>query len=131
MDAFLTKEAYQSLCGLHTISSPAQVDGLLFGHKRGERYYVEKIIPTQKGFFSSLESFIQGERLFEEEPIGFFSFHCGKKKLEKILKPFAYGRLFFEIKKGPKKRMEIKSFTIDFDKDFFLTSVKLVLPERR
>jgi len=125
MDAYLSQEAYQSLSALSLISSRSNPDGLLIGHKRGHRYFVEKILPSLKGFFSSVEKYFATNELLDEKVLGFFSFKKEEKKIEKILTPFAYGKLFLEIHLNKKKRMDIKSYIIDYEHEFFLSPIKL------
>lgn len=129
MDAYLSKEAYNSLIGLHHISSSPNIDGLLIGHKRGHRFFVQKILPTQKGFYSSLENYKASDKHFRGKLVGFFTFQPDEKKMKKILLPFAYGQLFLGIHLTKKKKMSFKSFIINFEKDFFLSPIDLTLPK--
>lgn len=125
MDAYLTREAYRSLAALNLISSSSNSDGFLLGHKRGHRFFVEKVMPSLPGFFPSLEKYWKLEQLFEGKLIGFFSFKPDEKKIKKILAPFACGKLFLKLTPSPKKKMAINSFVIDYDDDFLLLPVEL------
>lgn len=124
MDARLSREALLHLQALNLASSSSSSEGLLLGHKRGHRYFVEKVLPTQTGFFTSVKQYFDLDQLFDGKIIGFFSFRPEQKKMTKILAPFAYGKLFLEIHARSKKKVEIKPFIIDFDKKFFLSPVK-------
>lgn len=128
MDAYLSKEAYHFLSGLQHLSPDITRDGLLIGHKIGHRFIIEKIFPTQKGFFSSLENYIAVDKHFEGKLVGFYTFQPAEKKMKKILKPFAFGQLFLEVRTTQKKKMEIKSYLIEYEKGFFLIPVELTLP---
>jgi len=125
MDAYLSREARQSLTALRLVSSNALPDGLLLGHKRGHRFFVEKILPSLKGFFPSLKKYQELDEFYEGKVLGFFSFHPDEKKIKKILAPFAYQKLFLEINLNTQKEMAIKPHVIDYDKEFFLVSIKL------
>lgn len=125
MDAYLSQEAYQSLTALSLISSSSNSDGILIGHKRGHRYFIEKILPTLKGFFPSIEKYFVMNQLFDDKLLGFFSFEPDEKKIKKILAPFACGKLFLRIHLNKSKKMTIKPFIINYEKDFFLSPILL------
>ncbi|MEE9390669.1 MAG: hypothetical protein V3U91_05445 [Candidatus Aminicenantaceae bacterium] len=125
MDAYLSTEAYQTLAALSLISSESNSDGLLIGHKRGHRYFVEKIFPTLKGFFPSREKYFAMNKLFEEKILGFYSFVKDEKKNKKILTPFGHGKLFLQISLNKNKKMTVKSYVIDYENEFFLSPIHL------
>lgn len=129
MDAYLSKEAYHSLIGLNNISPNPNTDGLLIGHKRGHRFFVEKILPTKKGFYSSFENYLAADKHFGGKLVGFFTFQLDEKKMKKIFLPFAYGQLILDIKLMKKNKMNIKSYIIDYEKDFFLSPVEITYPK--
>jgi hypothetical protein len=129
MDAYLSREAYHFLLGLNLASSKPNQDGILIGHKRGHRFFVEKVFPTKKGFYSSLENYFALDEHFGGKLIGFFAYEADEKKKRKILQPFAYGQLFLDIRLNQKKKMTIKSFVIDYKKDFFLSPIDVKLPK--
>lgn len=125
MDAYLSREARQTLEALSLVSSNQNSDGFLIGHKRGHRLFVEKILPSMKGFFPSLKKYHELDELYEGQLLGFFSFRPDEKKINKLLAPHAYGKLFLEIYPNPQKRLKIKSYVVDYEKDFFLSPIKL------
>ena len=129
MDAYLSREAYHFLLGLNLASSKPNLDGILIGHKRGHRFFVEKVFPTRKGFYTSLENYFTLDEHFGGKLIGFFTFEADEKKKKKILLPFAYGQLFLDIRLTQKKKMTIKSYVIDYKKEFFLSPIDLKLPK--
>jgi hypothetical protein len=125
MDAYLSREARQSLTALRLVSSNALPDGLLLGHKRGHRFFVEKILPSLKGFFPSIKKYQELDEFYEGKLLGFFSLQPDEKKIKKILAPFAYQKLFLEINLNTRKEIAIKPHVIDYDKEFFLIPIKL------
>lgn len=129
MDAYLSEETYQSLAALILISSRSSSDGFLIGHKRGHRFFVEKIFPSTPGFFPSLKKYHELDQLFNGKLLGFFSFNPDEKKIKKILAPFACGKLFLEISSNQQKKMTIKSYVIDYENEFLLLPVKLTSHE--
>jgi hypothetical protein len=131
MDAYLSGEARQSLealCLIHPSSIP---DGLLIGHKRGQRFFVERIVSSMKGFFPSLKKYNEMDKLFDGKLIGFYSYSIDENKMKKILAPFAFGKLFLEISLNPQKKMTIQSFVIDHEKKFILLPVKLNVSKQK
>jgi len=129
MDAYLSEETYQSLAALILISSRSSSDGFLIGHKRGHRFFVEKIFPSTPGFFPSLKKYHELDQFFNGKLLGFFSFNPDEKKIKKILAPFACGKLFLEINLSRQKKMTIKSYVIDYENEFFLLPVGLTSQE--
>ncbi len=125
MDSYLSQEAYQSLTALDIISSSSSSDGLLIGHKRGHRFFVETILPSLPGFFPSLKKYHELDQLFNGKLLGFFSFNPDEKKIKKILAPFACGKLFLEISSNQQKKMTIRLYVIDYENEFFLLPVGL------
>jgi hypothetical protein len=130
MDAYLSEETYQSLAALILTSPRSSSDGFLIGHKRGHRFFVEKIFPSLPGFFPSLKKYHELDQLFSGKLLGFFSFNPDEKKIKKILAPFACGKLFLEVNSNQKKKMTIKSYVIDYENEFFLLPVKLTSHEQ-
>ena len=125
MDAYLSQEAYNFLKALSIVSSSSYSDGLLIGHKRGHRYFVEKIFPSLPGFFPSIKNYISLDEHLKGKLLGFFSFNPNKEKLEKILSPYAFGKLFLQINLNQQKKMTIKSYLIEYDEGFFLSPLEL------
>ena len=72
MDAYLTQEARQFLTAISLMSSRAS--GLLLGHLRGHRFFVEKVFPFPKNSSISLKKLLRLQHHFQDSIIGFFSF---------------------------------------------------------
>ena len=123
MDAYISAEARQFLQALLIMGG--RIDGVLLGHKRGHRLFVEDILPTQKGFFPSIEKYISLNTLLKDRIIGFFSFNFEERTTRKILAPFAQGKLFLHITPRDNKKLDIKSYAIDFDEKFCLSPIKI------
>jgi hypothetical protein len=125
MDAYLSREAYQSLRALKLISSNSTSEGFLLGHKRGHRFFVEKIFPSMPGFFPSLKKYQELDQLFDGKLLGFFSFNPDENKVKKILAPYTCGKLLLKIKLNKQKKMTIQSYVIDYENEFFLFPIKI------
>jgi hypothetical protein len=129
MDAYLSDEAHSSLEALKIVRGDH--DGLLLGHMRGHRFFVEKIFPTQKGFFSSQEQFLSLSQHFEDRVIGFFSFNPDERKHKKILTPLTQGKLYLSIHSQGDIELDIRSFRIDYKDHFYLSPIRLKSWKRR
>ncbi len=123
MDVYLSDEAYSFLKALNLLKGDR--DGLLLGHIRGHRFFVEKIFPTQKGFFSSKEQYISLSQHFGDRVIGFFSFSPDERKANKILSPLTQGKLYLNIQSQGENGLDIRSFKIDFEDRFYLSPIRL------
>ena len=123
MDVYLSDEARSFLEGLNMVRGDQ--DGLLLGHMRGHRFFVEKIFPTQKGFFSSQEKFLSLNQHFGDRVIGFFSFNPDERKASKILIPLAQGKLYLSIHTKGENTLDIQPFQIDYKDRFFLSRIRL------
>lgn len=125
MDVYLSRDAFLSIKALGLISSNSNFDGLLIGHKRGHRFFVKKIFLSVKGFFPSKEKYLLLNELFDDSIIGFFSFNPDEKKIRKILAPFAFGKVFLDIRLDRQKRININPFVIEYEEEFFLFPIQL------
>jgi hypothetical protein len=124
MNVLISRQSFQAFTALNLISANFKPEGLLIGHKRGQSFFVEKILPTLSGFFSSPENYHELDRLFKEKIIGFFSFKRDGRKVKKILAPFACGKLFLKLASRGKRILNIESFVIDYEKKFLLKPIK-------
>jgi hypothetical protein len=125
MDIYLSREALLYLKG-QALESPGQApSGLLLGHKRGQRFFVEQVYPSRESFFSSEQNYWAFRRLFGGKIIGFYSFTSSTAAKPKILQPFAYGKLFLRITRRPKNRLSLKPHVIEYKDSFFLLPISL------
>jgi hypothetical protein len=125
MEIFLSKEASKAISALQTGHVNTNTDGFLIGHKRGNMYFVEKIFPSSKGFFSTLEELLTTKKKLEDKILGFYSFRTTEGKLKKILSPAAFGKIYLQIDRNKKNIWEVNPFIIEHDKDFYLLPVDL------
>ena len=123
MEVFLSKEASQSISALQCSLSNTNTDGFLIGHKRGGLFFVENILPSPKGFFSSPQKYFKLNKNLEDKILGFYSFQTNEKQLKKILTPFAYGKIFLRLNLDKTDRLKIKPFAIEHDQSFFLQPI--------
>lgn len=132
MDAYLTRDAARTLRAL-ALFPAAEAEGFLLGHKRGPRYIIEKVLPTEKGFFPSLTSFIQADETLGGAVIGFFSLKPAPARLKRILAPFALGLIFldafsFKAKSAKSRPVRVpKAFVVDFERAFRLAPIPCIV----
>ena len=125
MEVFLSTEAIRSLSALQCSYPNTIADGFLIGHKRGDMFFVERILPSQKGFFSSRQKYFELREKLEDKILGFYSFHTNESTLKKILSPLAFGKIFLRLELDKNNRWDMQSFAIEHDQDFFLLPVNL------
>jgi hypothetical protein len=129
MDAYLSKDAETTINGLCILGKRSE--GLLIGHRRGHRVLIEKIFPSQKGFYPSLNKFEQLNRLFKGKILGFYAINPDEKTKQKILAPFAYGKVYLEVFPGDNHKTSLKSYSIEYVGDFVLSAIPLVFPKSK
>jgi hypothetical protein len=124
MEVYLSKDVLESFSALRLLLADSSADGILIGHKRGHMFFVERILPSQRSFFSSEEKFLSLNKQLDHRILGFYSFKTDQRKIKKILAPFAYGKIFLQMFIDRKDRLEIKPFVIEHEKDFHLSPIK-------
>ena len=125
MEVYLSEEAIESFSALQCGPSGSNPDGFLIGHKRGRLFFIEKIFPSRKGFFSSAKEYFAMKEKLDDRILGFYTFQTTDSKLKKILSPMAYGKVFMRFDRNKKDRWVIKSFFIEQEKDFFLLPINI------
>lgn len=121
----ITWEASAGLDALRVLRPAPSAWGLLVGHRRGPRFFVESIFPAAAG--AGLPS--QGEideldRLFGRRVIGFFAVRPGAALKRSLLGPYFYGRVLLDVRISRDKTVA-KPFIIEFDRVFTLAPIPL------
>ncbi len=101
------------------------MSGFLVGHKRGQRFYVEKAYPSSGRALASPERCRALDRLFEGKMIGFYSSSSSPKALARFLQPAFCGKLVLLAGRGHEARLSLKPHVVEFDKSFYLLPVSL------
>ena len=125
MDAFLSQKAYSRIKALGCLPVRRVPDGLLLGHRRAKRIFLEDIFPTQRGFFPGLQKYLEMNQIFGDKIQGFFSLQKNSDSMEKILVPVAFGKLFLKINNHSKNGLTMRSFLIEYDGNFKLDPIRL------
>ena len=114
MDVFLGAEARLALDALRLVGGRARPKGLLLGHRRGPRYFVERVFAAGADFGFSPAAVRRLDALFGGRVIGFFVFRPGDATRRALLRPSAVGRVLIAV--GGRGAMNASA--IDFDGRF-------------
>jgi hypothetical protein len=125
MDVSFSQEAVQSMMAHFCGAGRKTMSGFLFGHKRGQRFYVEKAYPSSGVAFSVPERCRALDRLSEGKMIGFYSSSSSSKSLAGFLQPAFFGKLVLRAEVGSGARLSLKPHVVEFDKSFYFLPISL------
>jgi hypothetical protein len=126
MDAYVAAEAAAGLKAEAVGCAGKTFRGLLLGHRRGPRYFVEKAFPL-RGAFPSEARFRQLDLVLGGRVIGFYASGGADRGPSGLLRPFAYGKLYLRISaraSGGRKTV-MKPHVIEYDGAFRLSPITL------
>ncbi len=125
MDVYLSEEARQHLRAQALELPRRRARGLLLGHRRGGRFFIERIHPCTFPLFPSARMFRALDGFFEGRIIGFY--RSGRLSRSEAGKspPFAYNKLVLEINPDPKKGLILKPAVVEYSGSFYLVPVVL------
>jgi hypothetical protein len=123
MDVYLSRQALHQFEALNVMS--AGKEGILDGHKRGQRFLVEHILPIEGALSPSPESLRRLQDFFQESFLGFFSFDSGKSQDQRAWGPAYVGKVFLEIVSRPGSKPLYRASVIEFDGAFRLLPLKI------
>ncbi len=125
MDVFISREASVDLDALKIMRPEPSAWGLLIGHRRGPRFFVERIFPAAAGAVLPPPGGLDElDRLFGRKVVGFFAVRPGAALKKSLLGPYFYGRVLLDVhfsRGGP----VLRAFVVEFDRTFFLAPVPL------
>jgi hypothetical protein len=132
MDVYLSKEAWQHLRA-QTLESPRRsACGLLLGHRRGGRFFVERVYPCLSGPFPSARKYRVLDGIFEGKIIGFYSSARRARPAAGKLPPFSYNKLYLEFDPHPEKGLILRPAVVEYSDSFYLVPADLAArPKRR
>jgi hypothetical protein len=130
MDVFLTVGARQAIEAAASAGPKARTTGLLLGHARGPRLYVDDVLPLAGAAWPSLAAFAELDRRFEARIIGFFALNPRSMDRKSLLGPRAVGKAFLEAGPGKRGRVSYRASFVDFDGRFEFLRVRLVIERR-
>ena len=123
MDVYLTKVVLTHLQALVLLSSCR--DGLLIGHKQGQRYFVESVLSAPLRLTSVRTRYIQIDQQLGNRVLGFFTLQADDKKRKSLYQPLYMGKILLEIQASSEKGPKMKAYVVDFADRFFLSPLKL------
>jgi len=131
VDVLVTREAALEIEALGIVRPGGPAWGFLIGHKRGFRFFVEKVLAAGSGDPGTAgRRFKEVERLWPGRVIGLFAVRAGAPLRKALLGPFFYGKLFVELRlRG--RRPEVRPFIVEFDGKFLLVPVPLAPPAKK
>ncbi len=132
MDVYLTEEAWQHLRAQALESPRRKTGGLLLGHRRGGRFFVETIYPCSFGPFPSARKYWALDGVFEGKIIGFY--YSGRRLGSAARKwpPFSTNKLYLKFDPHPKKGLTLRPAVIEYSGSFHLVPAALApRPKRR
>lgn len=127
MDVFLSAAAQQTLQALSVLSPAKSASGLLLGHKRAGRFFVEAAFPAPAGFRPSPENFPLLNETFQGRIVGFFLFDGGPADRRAFLQPLACGRCFVAVARRKSGIFSCRGFVVDYDGRFRLDPINILL----
>ena len=124
MDVLITPDASRDLEALALLHPGPSAWGLLLGHKRGRRVFVERFFPAgTAGALPAPGRLDELDRSLGRRLVGFYAVRPAAAFRKSLLSPYAYGRLFIDIRRtgsGP----SLKTYAVGFDGRFLLEPVR-------
>ncbi|MEW5901195.1 MAG: hypothetical protein AB1715_07020 [Acidobacteriota bacterium] len=132
MDVYLSEEALVFLRAQTLRGSGSRPSGLLLGHKRGGRFFVERVYPCPRRSFSQARGFWALEKLFHGKIIGFYAFGARTEKTAALNQPFAFNKVWLKLETPRRKKLNFQPSLIEYNGSFFLRPLSLAaLPEKK
>ena len=125
MDAYLSDEARQFLQAQALETSGRMSGGLLLGHLRGPRFFVERVYPCSLRPFLSLERFRALSCIFDHKIIGFYGSGRWTERTGRKIPPFAVNKLYLEFDAHPRKGLILRPAVAEYNGSFELVPVAL------
>jgi hypothetical protein len=131
MDAYLSEEARRELRAQALELPRRKARGLLLGHRRGGRFFVERIYPCSFPFFPSARQFQELDGVFEGKIIGFYASGGLSRSEAAKSPPFATNKLYLGFALHPKKGLVLSPAVVEYSGSFELVPAVLAAPPKR
>ncbi|HUT07913.1 MAG TPA: hypothetical protein VMY15_03635 [Candidatus Latescibacteria bacterium] len=126
VDVLITPEAQREIEALRTVRPASSTWGILIGHKRGFRFFVEKVFPVAGASSAPSEREIASiDSVWPGRTIGLFAVRPSPAFRKALLGPMLYGKLFLRLD-SPAGKGSARPFVVEFVRKFFLRPVELV-----
>jgi len=127
MDAFLTVDAARTLGAVRLLASGKGSRGFLLGHRRGDRVYIESILPSPSSAWPSLKAFYNLDADLGGNIIGFFIVGPSAAARKPLLRPFGTGKVLLEIPPAGKGKRTFGGLVIDYRDRFEFRKIPVVV----
>jgi hypothetical protein len=127
MDVYLGAEASAGLEAEALDCRTRACRGLLLGHRRGPRFFVERAFPLRGAALPSEARWQELDRIFGDRIIGFYGSGDAARGAARVLRPFAYGKLYLQISApgARPRRPVVAPHIIEYDRAFYLSAIPL------
>lgn len=125
MDAYFAAEALDFLRAQALASKKRRQSGILLGHIRGRRFFVETVYPCPEKEYTDEAGFWNLQETFGHRIIGFYSTRFDSRAAPHLFRPFACGKLFLRVGLLPRNRLSLRPLVIEFDGAFSLHPIPL------
>ncbi len=128
MDVFLTADAARTLEAVHRLVPRKGSRGFLLGHRRGDRVYIEGVLPSPSPAWPSLKAFYDLDADLGGKIVGFFLVGSSPAARQPLLKPFGTGKVLIESPAagGGRKRV-VSGAVIDYRDRFEFRKIPVVV----
>jgi hypothetical protein len=130
MDVYIAAEALLFLKAQALASTKRRSSGILLGHIRGRRFFVETVYPCPETDYAAEAGFWSLQEMFSHRIIGFYSTRSDGRAASRLFRPFACGKLFLRVGILPRNRLSLQPLVIEFDDTFSLHPIPLSRPPR-
>jgi hypothetical protein len=125
MDVLITRDAALDFDVLNLLRPAPPAWGFLIGHKRGPRFFVERIFPAgPQAVLPSPGELDEIDRGFGRKVVGLFAVRPSAAFRRSVAGPYFYGRLVLDVrpsKNGP----VLRPYVVELDHKFVLEPVVL------
>jgi hypothetical protein len=125
MDVYLTREALLQLQAVDIFSRRGE--GLLIGHKRGHRFFVEYVLAVPRALTASAAKRQRVKALLEDSFLGHFCFAEAEAYLKRALVPGLVGTVLLVVDHNPAQKSMFKAYTVEFDGTYRLAPLNVKL----
>jgi len=127
MDVFITAEAARTFGAVRNLAPEKGSRGFLLGHRRGDRVYVESVLPSPASAWPSLKAFYDLDADLGAKIIGFFIIGSSPAARKPLLRPFGTGKVLIESPAGAGKKRAVRGAMIDYRDRFEFRNIPVIV----
>lgn len=126
MDIFLSSGARKALTAIAALAKKARPAGILLGHVRGGRYFIEDAVAGTDADWTAPETYQQLDAVYPGRIIGFFVFSRAAAERRRIGRPHACGRIVLTVAKRRDGGLDVPGYRIDYDGRFVFEKLDVI-----